>query len=143
VIKVTNPNGSLWNASTTFTATVDPLRFNPAIHVNQEGYMPNYSKKAMVGYYAGNMGEVSIPASSGFKLVDANSGATVFTGTLNSRLDSGWNYTPTPYQKVYEADFSSFKAPGQYRVVVPGMGASLPFNITDGIAMAFTRTYAL
>ncbi len=143
VVKVTNPSGALWGSSTTFTATVDPLRFNPAIHVNQEGYMPNYPKKAMVGYWAGSMGEISIPASSGFKLVDANSGATVFTGTLNSRLDSGWNYTPAPYQQVYEADFSSFTTPGQYRLVVPGMGASLPFNITDGIAMAFARTYAL
>src|SRR6185312_5189707 len=113
------------------------------IHVNQEGYMPNYSKKAMVGYYAGTMGEISIPSGSGFKLVDANSGTTVFTGTLNSRLDSGWNYSPAPYQQVYEADFSSFNTPGQYRLVVPGMGASLPFNITDGIAMAFARTYAL
>jgi len=143
VIKVINPNGALWNAGTTFTATVDPLRFNPAIHVNQEGYMPNYSKKAMVGYFAGSMGEIAIPASSGFKLVDANSGATVFTGSLNSRLDQGWNYSPSPYQKVYEADFTSFTTPGQYRLVVPGMGASLPFNITDGIAMAFARTYAL
>jgi hypothetical protein len=142
-IKVTNPNGTLWSASTAFTATVDPLRFNPAIHVNEEGYMPGYSKKAMVGYYAGSLGEIAIPASSGFKLVDANSGATVFTGTLNSRLDTGWNYSPSPYQKVYEADFTSFTTPGQYRLVVPGMGASLPFNITDGIAMAFARTYAL
>ncbi len=141
VIKVTNPNGALF--SSTFTATVDPLRFNPAIHVNQEGYMPTYSKKAMVGYYAGSMGEIAIPASSGFKLVDANSGATVFTGTLTSRLDSGWNYSPAPYQKVYEADFTSFTTAGQYRLVVPGMGASLPFNITDGIAMDFARTYAL
>ena len=143
IVKVTNPNGTLWSASTSFTATVDPLRFNPAIHVNQEGYMPTYSKKAMVGYYAGSLGEIAIPATSGFKLVDANSGATVFTGTLNSRLDSGWNYSPAPYQKVYEADFTSFTTPGQYRLVVPGMGASLPFNITDGIAMAFARTYAL
>ena len=143
VIQVSNPNGTLWSASTTFTATVDPLRFNPAIHVNQEGYMPNYSKKAMVGYYAGSMGEISVPSSAGFKLADANSGATVFTGTLASRLDSGWTYSPAPYQKVYEADFTSFTTPGQYRLVVPGMGASLPFNIADGIAMSFARTYAL
>ena len=143
VVQVTNPNGSLWSSSTKFTATVDPLRFNPAIHVNQEGYMPAYSKIAMIGYFAGSMGEITLPASSGFKLVDANSGATVFTGALASRLDSGWSYTPTPYQKVYQADFTSFTTPGQYRLVVPGMGASLPFNITDGIAMAFARTYAL
>ena len=60
-----------------------------------------------------------------------------------SRLDSGWQYSPTPYQQVYQADFTAFTTPGQYRLVVPGMGASLPFNITDGIAMAFARTYAL
>ena len=35
------------------------------------------------------------------------------------------------------------RTPGQYRLVVPGMGASLPFIINDGIAMAFARTYAL
>ena len=48
----------------------------------------------MVGYYAGSLGEMHIPASSGFKLVDANSGATVYQGTLTARPDSGWNYTP-------------------------------------------------
>ncbi len=142
-IQVTNPNGSIWSSGTAYSTVTDPLRFNPAIHVNQEGYMPNFSKIAMIGYYAGSMGEIGIPATSGFKLVDANSGATVFTGTLTSRLDSGWNYTPTPYQKVYQADFTGYSTPGQYRLVVPGMGASLPFNITDGVAMAFARTYAL
>src|SRR5439155_19254565 len=57
--------------------------------------------------------------------------------------DIGFSYTPTPYQKVYEADFSSFKQPGEYRLLVPGMGASLPFLIDEGIAMDFARTYAL
>ncbi|HXT11980.1 MAG TPA: glycoside hydrolase family 9 protein [Candidatus Angelobacter sp.] len=142
-IEVVNPNGSLWNTGASYSTTNDPLRFNPAIHVNEEGYMPTYSKKAMVGYWAGTMGEITLPASSGFKIVDANSGATVYSGTLTSRLDTGWQYSPTPYQNVYEADFSSFTTPGQYRLVVPGMGASLPFNITDGIAMEFARTYAL
>ena len=42
-----------------FVSKVDPLRYSPAIHVNQEGYMPNYSKKAMVGYYLGNLGEMT------------------------------------------------------------------------------------
>jgi hypothetical protein len=76
------------------------------------------------------------------KIVDA-SGATVYSGTLTQRADVGYLYTPTPYQKVYEADFSAFNTPGQYRLVVPGMGASLPFTITDGIAMNFARAYAL
>jgi len=62
---------------------------------------------------------------------------------LVSRLDEGYNATPAPYRKVLMADFSSFNTPGEYRLVVPGMGASLPFLIDTGIAMDFARTYAL
>jgi hypothetical protein len=143
VIEVKNPGGTLWNSSMKFTAKSDPLRYSPAIHVNQEGYMPNHVKKAMVGYYSGSMGEMSIPAGTGFKLVDAATGVQVFQGTLTQRLDSGYTYSPTPYQKVYEANFTSFNTPGEYRLVVPGLGGSLPFLINEGIAMAFARTYAL
>src|SRR6185436_15076113 len=34
-VQVVNPDASLWPPTTRFTATADPLRFNPAIHVNQ------------------------------------------------------------------------------------------------------------
>src|SRR4029077_10045740 len=67
----------------------------------------------------------------------------VFQGTLTLRPDVGYVYTPTPYQVVYEADFSGFSSNGTYRVVVPGMGASLAFRIDEGIGMDFARTYAL
>jgi hypothetical protein len=97
----------------------------------------------MVGYYAGNLGEMSIPASAGFKLVDANNGQQLYQGSLTQRRDAGYTYSPLPYQQVYEADFTSFNSPGEYRLVVPSLGASLPFIIHDGITMAFTRTYAL
>src|SRR5690606_32044110 len=108
-IVVKNPNGSIWNDDNVqYTATVDPLRYSPAIHVNQEGYMPNFSKKAMVGYYIGSLGELNVASSGGFKLVDAKTGATVYNGTLTQRADVGYLYTPTPYQKVYEADFTAF-----------------------------------
>jgi len=82
-----------------YLTVTDPLRYSPSIHVNQEGYMPNYAKKAMIGQYLGSLGEMNIPASSGFKLVDANTGATVFTGNLAVRADQGWTYTPTPFRK--------------------------------------------
>ena len=143
VIEVKNPTGRLWSPSMQFLKTTDPLRFSPAIHVNQEGYIPNYSKKAMVGYYLGNMGELNVPASAGFKIVNHKTGQTVYQGNLTQRMDQGYTYTPTPYQKVYEADFTAFNTPGQYRMVVPGMGGSLPFLIDSGIAMGFARTYAL
>ena len=147
-VEVTNPDGTLWTVgkafgSAEFSETVDPLRYSPAIHVNQEGYLPKQPKKAMVGYYAGSLGEMSIPASAGFTIVDANTGKQVYQGTLTQRPDSGYAYTPAPYQQVYEADFTPMKKTGEYRLVVPGMGASLPFFINDGIAMTFTRAYAL
>lgn len=134
-------NGNIWPTSFNFAAVADPMRYSPAIHVNQEGYVPGFPKKAVVGYYVGNLGELPIPSSS-FSIVNAQSGATVFSGTLTSRPDVGYNYSPTPYQMVYQADFSAFSTPGDYRVLVPGLGASLPFRINDGVAMAFTRTYA-
>lgn len=122
-VQVHNPDTTLWPASMQYSATVNPLRYSPAIHVNQEGYMPNYAKKAMVGYYLGSLGEMPIQAASGFKIVDANTGTQVFQGSLVQRPDTGYTYTPTPYQQVYEADFSSFNTPGEYRLVVPAWAA--------------------
>jgi hypothetical protein len=142
-VVVTNPGGQLWPASVNYTVTADPLRYSPAIHVNQEGYVPSLPKKAMVGYYLGNLGEMPATGLSAFSIVVASSGATVFQGTLSARPDVGYNYAPLPYQNVLQADFSSFTTPGEYYLVVPGLGASLPFLIDDGIAMAWMRTYEL
>ena len=141
LVQVVN-DGTWWATNIQYSATADPLRFNPAIHVNQEGYLPTYAKKAIVGYYLGNLGEMTFPTNT-FFIVDAQSGATRFQGSLTLRQDVGYNYSPTPYQNVYEADFSSFTTPGQYRVMVPGMGASFAFRIDEGIAMDFARSYAL
>jgi hypothetical protein len=140
-VQVTN-DGSVWPTNMSFSATADPLRYNPAIHVNQEGYLPAYPKKAIVGYYLGSGGELPIVTNK-FLLVDAQSGATVYQGALTLRSDIGYTYSPTPYQTVYQADFGSFTTPGAYRIVVPGMGGSLPFRIDEGIGMDFARTYAL
>ena len=142
-VEVKNPDGTLWPATMPFVATTDPLRYSPIIHVNEEGYVPSFPKKAMVGYYAGNLGELNISASLGFTLVDATTGAQVYQGALTLRPDVGYIYTPAPYQKVLEADFTSFTTPGQYRLVVPGLGASFPFAIDEGVAMSFTRAYEL
>jgi hypothetical protein len=74
-----------------------------------------------------------------FQIIDAVSGKPVFTGTLTPRPDRGFD----SYQGVFEADFTEFKTPGQYRLAVPGLGASFPFYISEGVAAAFARTYAL
>ena len=58
LVQVTN-NGTVWPITMPFVAVADPLRCSPAIHVNQEGYLPAYPKKAIVGYYLGNLGEMT------------------------------------------------------------------------------------
>jgi hypothetical protein len=141
-IQVINTNGSLWSPTMKFCATMNPLRYSPAVHVNQTGYVPSLLKEAMVGYYLGTLGEMSVTATN-FLIVDAHTGSQVYQGPLTPRPDIGYNYTPVPYQNVLEADFSSFTNAGEYKLVVPGLGASFPFFIDDGIAAAFARAYEL
>ena len=143
VVQVTNPNGRLWSSPVSFNGSVEPLRFNPAIHVSHAGYMPGHPKKAMVGYYLGSMGEMSIPAEKGFKLIDAKTGGTVFQGSLTLRKDWGFTYTNTPYQKVYQADFTAFDVVGEYKLLIPDLGTSFPFRIDPGVTASFARTFAL
>jgi len=141
VVTVTNPDQTVWASSVIFSSTSAPLRYSPAIHVNEEGYTTALPKKAMVGYYLGSMGELPITAGSPFSLVSATTGQVVYTGTLTLRADVGYTYTPTPYQQVWQADFSSFTTPGTYQLQVPGMGASLPFVIDNSLVMGFARAY--
>jgi hypothetical protein len=141
-LEVTRFPNPLWPPETVLRATTSAMRYSPAIHVNQEGYEPDLPKVAIVGYYLGSLGELHVPASD-FELIDNTTGKRVFRGELRPRRDVGYTYTPRPYQAVREAIFSDFKEPGEYRVVVPGLGASLPFRIGDGEMMNFVRTYAL
>ena len=144
-VAVNDPSGALGldPEKPLLAVRADPGRTSPAIHVNQEGYVPGFPKQAMVGYLLGDLGELPIPGGAGFTLIDARSGEAVFRGPLTPRPDVGLNMTPLPYQQVFVADFGAFTTPGEYRLAVEGLGASLPFLIHDGIAMGFARTYAL
>lgn len=146
-VEVRCPGGELGaGAASRYTAKLTPDRWSPVIHVNQTGYVPALPKVAMVGFYLGSLGELDPADFSGtvkpsFSLVEADSGNPVFTGPLLPRPDAGFTFRT--YQKVLQADFSAFKAPGQYRLAVPGLGVSFPFWIDDGVAAAFARAYAL
>src|SRR5688572_23569272 len=119
VVEVKTSSKTLWAPQWQLTTRTDPLRWSPAIHVNQTGYELEFPKKAMIGYYLGSLGELDfstdMPASSTttnsnsawpmFKIVEARSNQEVFQGTLKPRRDQGFPY-PT-YQQVFEADFSS------------------------------------
>ncbi len=143
IVEVKTATPKLWPLTTRFVARADPLRWSPAIHVNQEGYAPGFVKKAMVGFFLGSLGEMEIDPQSSFKLIEANSDKSVFSGKLILRNDVGFSYQVMPYQQVYVADFSEFKEPGEYRIQIPGLGVSFPFRIDDGMAANFARTYAL
>lgn len=142
-VQVTNPSGTLWKTPVEFSVSAAPLRYSPAIHVNQAGYMPNYVKKAMVGYYLGSLGELPLPTAKGFQLLSTADNSVVFTGSLKQRADVGFSYSPLPYQQVYEADFTSFTTPGEYRLFIPDLGTSFPFRIDSGVTANFARTFAL
>ncbi len=156
-IEVRNPGNRLWTAKIHFTCQQDRNRWSPAIHVNQTGYLPNYPKQAMVGYYLGSLGELELEKSLAgpgetnsqprpavgltFKIVEAASLKPVYEGPLRSRPDRGFPFDC--YQRVYEADFTECKKPGQYLLWVPGLGRSYPFVIGEDVAGAFARAYAL
>jgi hypothetical protein len=140
-VAVLNPDKTVWPVSMHFSGKADPIRWSPALHVNEVGYLPAQSKKAMVGFYSGSLGEMNINVPPVFKIVEAATGKEVFSGNLLPRRDSGFPFVS--YQNVLEADFSTFKTPGEYRLQVPGLGVSFPFFIDDGVAAAFARTYAL
>jgi Glycosyl hydrolase family 9/Cellulase N-terminal ig-like domain len=137
-VEVRNPSSKLWPGDMHFVIKTTPLRWSPTIHVNQVGYLPSGSKTALVGYYAGSLGEMDL-APRPFQIIEVGTAKSVFEGRLSARDDTGFS----GYQNVLEADFTSFKQPGEYVLAVPGVGASFPFFIDDGVAGVFARTYAL
>ena len=142
-VEISNPSGLVWKKDLVFTAKNDSTRWTPVIHVNQIGYAPSWPKKAMVGYYLGDLGELEIPAGSKFRVLDIASNQPVFEGILTLRQDKGFTFPVLPYQAVWEADFSALNQPGDYRIDVPGLGQSYLFRIHEGIPAAYARSYAL
>jgi len=139
-VEVKNPNQKLWVSNIRFATKVEPLRRSPAVHVNQTGYLSAWPKKAMMGYYLGSLGELDLPVTN-FAIIKADSTNEVFRGEFVIRRDRG--FPDHGYQRVLEADFTALKAPGEYRLFVPGLGTSFPFWIDKEVAGAFARTTAL
>lgn len=81
---------------------------------NSVGYLPHSPKQATI---AGN--------AENFLVVDAQTGNEVLRGRL-APLD-------TPTGKMLIADFSSVDQPGEYELVVPGVGRSGRFRIASDI----------
>ena len=136
-----------------FNKTADSLVFNvntvrsEAIHVNQAGYVPGAaSKYAYISHWMGDLGPLDLDAYEGvaFSIINLSDGITVFSGTINKRLDLETSTRPDlPSQPgnrqyfsmadVWECNFSSFNTPGEYVIAVDKIGCSYPFEINDDI----------
>ena len=111
-----------------------------SIKVNQVGYVPGCTKKyAYLGFWLGSGGAHDFGLEDmTFHLVDAATGATVYTGAMTGRgaaetcSQSGVNYTMTG-ETVYQMNFGDFASEGEYQVYVPGVGYSWPFKISPDV----------
>ncbi|MFI5382321.1 MAG: cellulase N-terminal Ig-like domain-containing protein, partial [Tepidisphaerales bacterium] len=115
-----------------------------ALHAIQTGYRPDDPyKRAYVSFWMGvdedGKSGSCTPDAEGFELVD-DAGKTVFTGKAElAKKDGGQEqiciHETLDYTKatVRRLDFSAFRAPGEYRVFVPGVGVSGPFRIAANV----------
>ncbi len=114
----------------------DPSKISSdAIHVNQIGYRPDDPvKRAFLSTWMGTGGGLNYPANLRFHLVDANSGAAAYSGSveiakLADEKELMWRDENMNKADVWRMDFSSFGTPGRYRICVEGIGCSHPFDI--------------
>jgi endoglucanase len=102
----------------------DPIR------LNQVGFYPNAPKIAVV--YSAKQDE--------FVLMDESRSKTVFKGKLSAPVRSLFSDKETR-----TADFSAFKTPGKFVLVIPDVGYSAPVvigdNIHDDVAKASVKAF--
>jgi endoglucanase len=87
---------------------------NP-VHLNSIGFLPKLPKVASIPHEC-----------SAFKVIDASSGKTVFSGTTTGPV-----FQEDVNQNVWSADFSKVKKAGKYYIEVPGVGRSAEFVIAN------------
>ena len=129
------------NASkTTITFDVTKLR-SEAVHVNTVAYQADApAKYGYVYAWQGDLGGLDVSSLVGraCHLMRTSDGAMVFDATLafrKSKTNVETAYaSDTPNQNflgsdVADCDFSSFTTPGEYALVVDGVGSSFPFRI--------------
>ncbi|HYE04104.1 MAG TPA: glycoside hydrolase family 9 protein [Planctomycetota bacterium] len=141
----------------------EPTLRSETLHVGQAGFTPDGPKFAYLSHWMGDLGGLELDAFTGrpFRIVRVVDQAVVFSGKVEARKDAetgapqtSSNLDGTPYNgakgqavaknftgaDVSQCDFSAFAAPGEYRVVVDGIGCSFPFAID---ADAYRRAYRL
>ncbi|MBQ0736362.1 glycoside hydrolase family 9 protein [Aquimarina celericrescens] len=133
-----------------FTFDVNTVR-SETIHVNQIGFPSNSAKYAYLSQWMGDFNtskhsdgglELDDYAGAEFRVVNFSTGSTVYTGTIEKRLDKSVKESTHPdfgstgnYSKadVWQCDFSNVTSPGEYVIVVDRIGRSFPFEISNDV----------
>ena len=114
-----------------------------AVHVNIIGYVPSAPRKyGYVYHWTGGKGGLDLSSYAGntFWLVNTADNSVAYSGTIAFRKAADNVETGQPDDtpdanflgaEVYEADFSDFSTPGEYRLAVEGIGSSFPFAVGD------------
>lgn len=110
-----------------------------AIHVSQIGFRPDDpAKVAFVSCWMGDGGGILYPVGMPFRVVDADTGVTVYKGTLalsKAKDDLTEDLFKRNYNgtNVYIADFSAVERHGRYVIVLAGVGCSRAFRIAPDV----------
>jgi endoglucanase len=119
---------------------------SPSIHINQLGFVPESERKfAYISNWMGDMGgyENSDLEGRSFFIVRSADNNILFTGKVKKMKDFETGTPDVPVDQsirgsvsgadIWECDFSKFNIPGEYKVVVEGMGCSYSFEIDPDI----------
>lgn len=126
-----------------------------AVHVNLLGYVPVAPAKfGYVSHWLGDGGSLDLTNYAGhpFHLIHDGTRQKAFSGKLTFRMNATqpetFHKTDSPPHgnflkaDVYECDFSGFRQPGKYVLVVEGIGSSFPFQIGPDVYREPFRTVA-
>lgn len=121
--------------------TIDDHRnINPAIKVNQVGYLPEAAfKYAYLGEWMGSLGALDYrPWAKRFEVRDALNHRVVLSGHCRLRhhagdRDEGYYHEDFSGEDVYECAFGALKQLGRYYLMIPGLGRSFEFRIADDV----------
>ena len=91
----------------------------PAIVLNQLGYLPDATKKVV--FRIGAVGDT-------FDVVDVGTNEVAYTGKIGQEV-----YSAGDEQSCFVGYFSDVTKPGQYKIVSEKYGTSYPFNIGEDV----------
>lgn len=128
-----------------FVFVYDPRNTrNPAIRTNQIGYRAGDPfKRAFITLWMGTGGGLELSGLNRFEIIEVESGATVYRGTIDSgfpayRAEGFSTEANFVGANVYYLDFHDFTTAGEFKIYVPGLGVSYPIRIgEDTWAVAF------